>query len=92
MPPSRDFISDRVARQGRQLFPPFYRLGTIDCYVNEKELEESENISMDDLLDTKRISKYGRPLWWSILKLTNLSRQVIRPVAVRGETKLCGGL
>jgi hypothetical protein len=89
IPKSKDHISGRVALQGSKLLPPFYRLGTIDSHVisNSKkitittkdnvEVKIDEPLSLDSVVQRERVAKYGRPLWWSLLKENNRFESII---------------
>lgn len=65
IPVSEKHISDRVANKGQSLFPPFYRIGTVDCNVEDDEIGY---LTLDQIEEKERITKYGRPLWWSLLR------------------------
>jgi hypothetical protein len=83
LPTQKDHISDRVSVQGDKLLPPFYRVGTIDCNVDSKvapislktvtskdgkTLTIENGTTLEAIMRRENIAKYGRPLWWSLLK------------------------
>jgi hypothetical protein len=64
MPVDKDHGSDRIFSKVFERLPPFYRIGTIDCYV---DVEGESYHSLDEIVEKKRITRYGRPLWWSLV-------------------------
>lgn len=89
VPKSKNHISGRVALQGSELLPPFYRLGTIDSHVisnpekitviskDNVEVNIAEALSLDSVVQRENIAKYGRPLWWSLLKENNRFESIV---------------
>ncbi|KAG9318913.1 hypothetical protein JVU11DRAFT_1024 [Chiua virens] len=80
-PPNKKHDSDRIARDGEKLFPPYTQLGW------DQSASKLGGIGNENVSQLKHIAGYGRPLWVSLRTALSLPERVLNVAS----SKLCGG-